>query len=200
MSRNYTPPRNGATPDDVVWTRRSADFANLRQTRRDDNGRIYATRSRDIAIFVDGACVGNGTFHARAGMGVYFGPDSRYNVSQRLWDGAQTNQRAELRAAILALEKVTQLVDDKRLQTRNVVLISDSSYTVQAMTDWVYRWRNNGWKNCRGMEVTNRDDFERLDELIEDLDYIYGVSVQFWLVPRGYNQEADELAKDAVEC
>lgn len=199
MSRVYTPPNRNSDPDDVVWTRNCADFANLRQMRRSSDGRLYAVRSRDIAIFIDGACMGNGTYHARAGMGVYFGPGSKYNISQQLYDNPQTNQRAELNAAILALQKVLDLVEYGWLETGNVVLISDSNYVVQAMTEWVYKWRNNGWTNHRGLEVTNRDDFERLDDLIDILDDEHDVSVRFWLVPRQYNQEADELAKDAAD-
>lgn len=199
MSRVFTPPSFSSDPQDVVSHRAYADFGNIRKYRQRNDGGSYASRSHDVAIFIDGACIGNGSGYARAGMGVYFGPDSQYNISERLEYGAQTNQRAELNAAILALEKVTSLLEDGDLRTQNVVLISDSSYVVQSMTDWVFKWRNNGWANHRGYEVTNRDDFEKLDDLIDDLDGEHGVEVKFWRIPREFNQEADELAKDAVE-
>ncbi|KAF9450279.1 ribonuclease H-like protein [Macrolepiota fuliginosa MF-IS2] len=200
MSRIYTPPNGNSTPDDVVYAHPHSDFTNMQQTHMGNDGRFHNIWSCDIAILADGACAGNGTNYARAGMGVYFAPDSRYNISEKLeaWDGQQTNQHAEIRAAVLALEKVIELVEDGCLQTENVVLISDSSYVVDAMTNWVYRWRNNGWMNNRGFEVTNRDDFERLDRLINILDDDFDVSVRLWLVPRCYVQEADRLAKDAI--
>lgn len=155
--------------------------------------------TRDIAVFVDGACSGNGQPWARAGMGVFFGPGSRHNITQSLDDGGpQTNQRAEIRAAILALDRVKQLLDLGRLDTDLVVVATDSAYLVGGITEWIYKWYQNGWMNARGGDVSNREDFEELDELINELEDDYGVFVEFWKVDRYDNQESDELARDAV--
>jgi ribonuclease HI len=156
-------------------------------------------RSRHIAIFVDGACSGNGQRWARAGMGVFFGPRSRHNISQRLHDDPQTNQRAELHAAILALDRVKELLDDDKLETRLVVVATDSAYLVDGITKWIYKWQDNGWTNARGGDVANREDFETLDELIDELEDDYGVFVKFWKVDRDDNEDADELAREAVD-
>ncbi|KAJ3571946.1 hypothetical protein NP233_g3425 [Leucocoprinus birnbaumii] len=197
--RLYKPPEYSSVPEEVVWQSPHADFSNIRCYEKWFYGyNLSAYRSTDIAIFIDGACIANGTTHAKAGMGIYFGPGSKHNISERLEYGPQTNQRAELQAAILALKKVVSLIDNGWLSTQNVVVISDSAYVVKSMTDWVYKWRENGWKNYKGLEVTNRDDFERLDDLIDDLEEYCGVGVKFWLVPRGMNQDADELAKSAI--
>lgn len=64
-------------------------------------------RKRTIVIYTDGACTNNGKASAKAGVGVFFGPDDELNVSEKLSGETQTNQRAEqtgvLRAMQLAL-------------------------------------------------------------------------------------------------
>jgi ribonuclease HI len=55
-------------------------------------------------IYIDGACLDNGTPNAHAGVGVFFGPNDERNVSERLTGSNQTSCRAEIQAAIRALE------------------------------------------------------------------------------------------------
>ncbi|KAJ7286775.1 ribonuclease H-like domain-containing protein [Mycena rebaudengoi] len=139
--------------------------------------------ARTVIICVDGACAGNGTPAARAGVGIYFGPGSPHNASQRITDGgAQTSQRAEILAATTALRKA-------------IVLLTDSQYVVGAMTEWVFGWKDNAWKNTKGKTVENKE-FQELDALIEQLEED-GLDVKFWLVGREHNEKADELAKAA---
>lgn len=191
--RTFQPPRIGnANVDDILFRRKRSSLTNILRL-----GRNGAFVSRDIAIFVDGACLGNGTEWASGGMGVYFGPDSRHNISQSL-SGRQTNQRAEIRAAILALRKVKKLLNNEELDTEVVVLASDSAYLVDAMTRHVERWRCNGWMNSKRGEVANKLDLRILDNLIDELKDEYGVYVKLWKVDREDNEEADELAKGAA--
>ena len=57
-------------------------------------------------VYTDGSCLSNGVRgEARAGMGVYWGEESEYNISRKLEDGEQTNARAELLAIEIALEQ-----------------------------------------------------------------------------------------------
>ena len=48
----------------------------------------------------------NGKRGAGAGIGVYWSPDSKLNVSARL-EGVQTNNRAELQAVVVAVQQVS---------------------------------------------------------------------------------------------
>ncbi|KAJ3278496.1 hypothetical protein HK104_002289 [Borealophlyctis nickersoniae] len=66
-----------------------------------------------IFVYADGACSQNGSFGARGGYGVYFGPNSPYNVSKPL-QGPATNQRAELTAVIAAIHVVFEEEDLQR--------------------------------------------------------------------------------------
>ena len=49
-----------------------------------------------IDVYTDGACSNNGSRQARAGVGVFFGPQDPRNVSETLEGSTQTNQRAEM--------------------------------------------------------------------------------------------------------
>lgn len=186
-------------PNDVI--RSGAPFSHIYAATDPDessSGESYRyTVDGAIVIKVDGACPGNGTHYARAGLGVYFGPNSRYNHCERL-DGRQTNQRAEILAAYRALQLCqTAREYDGHDWMDHIVLVSDSEYVVKSMTVWIHKWVQNGWRNAQGYDLTNKEELQDLDELIDELDG-EGVKVEFWQVPREYNTEADHLAGEGV--
>ena len=66
-----------------------------------------------------------------------------------------TNQRMEVTAACIALEKIDE--------GHTVTIYSDSSYLVNCMRrEWHKKWRQNGWLNHLKEPVANRDLWERL--------------------------------------
>ena len=68
-----------------------------------------------------------------------------------------TNQKMELTAAYVALEKM----DEGQV----VTIYSDSSYLINCMRrGWYKKWQENGWINHPGGPVANRDLWERLLE------------------------------------
>ncbi|KZP05881.1 ribonuclease H-like protein, partial [Athelia psychrophila] len=148
-----------------------------------------------VVICIDGGCTNNGTPSARAGLGVYFGPNSPLNLSERVEDGEQTSQRAVLRAAVRALQQVQIALRDD-IKTRKIVLLSDSKYLVDGITIFIHAWKENGWKGADGKPVVNQKDFKELDELIPVLEED-GLNVEFWYASREYNQSADKLATEA---
>jgi ribonuclease HI len=152
-----------------------------------------------IVIAVDGACWNNGTADARAAAGVFVGEESEYNDSFVLKVSKPTNQVAELRAGIRGLEQALVIksngVGDGDL--KQVVIKADSEYLVKAMTEWVFKWERNGYRNSRGTPVTNTPHFKRLEELVVELNKL-DVEVLFWHVPRDYNKQADMWANNAL--
>ncbi|KAI9774367.1 MAG: hypothetical protein M1840_004261 [Geoglossum simile] len=151
-----------------------------------------------IIIAVDGACRGNGTVEARATVGVFVGSKSKYNVSFALNTARPTNQVAELTAAIFGLQQASVIQSNKvgRSELGNVVIKADSEYLVKGMTDWVFKWEQNGYITAKGKPVTNVSLFKELVRLVTELNE-RGVEVLFWHVPRERNQEADALANAA---
>ncbi|TTF11761.1 Ribonuclease H1 [Bagarius yarrelli] len=142
-----------------------------------------------VVVYTDGCCSKNGRHGARAGIGVYWGPNHPFNVAERL-SGRQTNQRAELQAACKALE---QAID---MDIRKLVLYTDSKFTINGITSWVKNWKNNGWRLKTGGAVVNQEDFQKLDELNNELD------VKWMHIPghAGYlgNEEADRLSREGA--
>jgi ribonuclease HI len=149
-----------------------------------------------IGLYIDGACKGNGTPSAKGGIGVYFGPDSPYNISERLPGPNQTSQRAELLAAAAALRQILYVAIQKK-GLELFIVVTDSAYLVDCLAKYVDKWKVNGWKTSKGNDVSNRDLIEPLDNMLNDMSNT-GIDVLFWKVDRSENVEADRLANMAV--
>ena len=137
-----------------------------------------------IDIFTDGACSGN------PGPGGW-GAILRWRGSEKeLSGGARetTNNRMELMAAIAALESLTRPVK-ARVHT-------DSRYVKDGITQWIAKWKQNGWKTAARKPVKNADLWQRLEEAANAHDVEW-----HWI--KGHsghleNERADELARDAI--
>eukprot|EP01098_Paradermamoeba_levis_P013664 TRINITY_DN6269_c0_g2_i1.p1 TRINITY_DN6269_c0_g2~~TRINITY_DN6269_c0_g2_i1.p1 ORF type:complete len:298 (+),score=94.13 TRINITY_DN6269_c0_g2_i1:113-1006(+) len=137
-----------------------------------------------VVVYTDGSCQGNGTKQAKAGLGVFFAHEDKRNLSERV-GGKQTNQRAELLAAIRALEQIHDLSVEVEIRT-------DSQYVIKGMTDWIFSWKQNDWSK----PVENKELFLRLDNLC--LQRHFPV---VWTYVAGHtgeegNEAADQLANN----
>ncbi|KAL9601244.1 MAG: hypothetical protein Q9219_002649 [cf. Caloplaca sp. 3 TL-2023] len=150
---------------------------------------------------VDGACRYNGYSNATAAAAVVVFPKWGRNkiYTRRLPDyPTPTNQAAELTAIILALEQAVEKYEQlSALPYMRVTIRTDSKYAFGCMTEWVHKWRGNGWINCAGRDVANRDLIEEALDLEAEIERNGNVSY-VW-VPREENQEADEAANDALD-
>lgn len=103
-----------------------------------------------VEIFADGACSGN------PGPGGYCAI-LRSGATEKEISGYEkdtTNNRMELFAVIAALEALKKPC--------RVRVMTDSSYVVKGMNEWLASWIRNGWKNSQKKPVLNRDLWERL--------------------------------------
>jgi len=125
-----------------------------------------------LYIFSDGNCKGNGKKNARGGYSVYFGETlsfSQFNTT--IIDTNQpTNNKLEL-SGILYIFKV--LAENPSLfKDINVVIVSDSLYSIKCIDVWSKCWAKNGWKNSKKQDVKNK-------ELIQEiLNLKYQVNVK----------------------
>jgi ribonuclease HI len=134
-----------------------------------------------VEAFTDGACSGN------PGPGGW-GAILRWRGQERELHGgepATTNNRMELMAAIMALETL------KRPMT--VDLYTDSQYVRQGITEWLRKWKKNGWKTADKKPVKNAELWTRLDDAASR----HQVN---WHWVKGHaghpeNERADELAR-----
>ncbi|KAJ5157695.1 ribonuclease H1 [Penicillium canariense] len=153
-----------------------------------------------MEILTDGGCRGNGRASAIGSAAAVFKTKHGYQS----WTSSlpayppPTNQRAEIRAIIVALELALEKFD--RLDHNpalDVKIYSDSRYAVDCMTKWIYKWANNGWINYAGNSVANRDLLEEAsdldDRLKEEGDVTY-----IW-IPREKNKMADEICNEDMD-
>lgn len=187
--RRYYPVAANAHPTDIFAVRRNlCTVSGFRF--------INKTNHKQMLMFIDGACINNGRPDARGGCGVRLtsldcGPGINHALEA---NGAtpQTSNRAELRAAILALGLRYWPGEG----FNNVILACDSEYVVLNLCEHLNKWIRNGWTTARGTPVQHRDLWEALLAKLRELEGC-GLLVQFWLIPRQWN-EADSLAKEAA--
>jgi len=139
-----------------------------------------------VEIFTDGACSGN------PGIGGWAALLRAKDKEKELSGGElmTTNNRMELTAVIEAL---------RALKTKcNITLYTDSKYVMNGITEWLDKWKQNGFKtsNKKG-DVKNVDLWMVLDTLIQ------GHEIR-WVWVKGHaghaeNERVDALARQEVQ-
>jgi ribonuclease HI len=152
-----------------------------------------------VLLFTDGAAINNGQPNAKAGCGIVFVParPRPKGVAFRLEadNGPPTSNRAELLAAINALTLRVWMGEG----FARITIASDSEYVVRGICEYVFSWRRRNWTTGQRTPVANKDLWERLLYVVEKWENA-GVMVQFYLIKRDLNTEADRLAKEAAVC
>ncbi|GAA4507259.1 ribonuclease H family protein [Brevibacterium yomogidense] len=141
-----------------------------------------------LTAAVDGSALGN---PGPAGW-AWFVDDSRWAAGG--WPNG-TNNRGELQA-VIELLAATADVDDLHV-------LCDSKYVINSITKWMPKWKLQGWKKANKEDVLNRDQMERLDELMTAREAA-GLRVRFEWV-KGHaghplNEAADTRARGAAEA
>lgn len=133
-----------------------------------------------ITIYTDGSARGN---PGPGGWGAILFSESEV---RELGGGEEytTNNKMELTAAIHALEEVPE--------GDEVELLSDSSYVVKGITEWIHGWMQKGWKTAGRKPVENQVLWEKLYEVSRDKNI-------HWKLVAGHagvsaNERADEIA------
>lgn len=78
-----------------------------------------------------------------------------------------------------------------------MTIATDSEYVVEGSTKWARTWLRNDWKTSAGSDVKNKDLWQMLLGEVErwaEEEF----SIQFWQIPRDWNQVADAAAKKAA--
>jgi ribonuclease HI len=138
----------------------------------------------NVDIFTDGACSGN------PGPGGW-GAILRTGEHEKELSGgerATTNNRMELTAVIRGLEALKR--------SSAVTIHTDSRYVMDGLTQWMPKWKKNGWKTADKKPVKNEDLWRELDVLCAKHDLK-------WRWVRGHsghpeNERADALARGAI--
>jgi len=112
-----------------------------------------------MRVFTDGSCSNNGYPNAKAGYAVWFPDAQSLSTSARIPDDQpQTNQRAELSA----IHRCVVILDEGGYHDEEIVIYTDSDYSINCLTKWMPGWVARKWKTSAGKDVLHRD-------LIEDV-------------------------------
>lgn len=133
---------------------------------------------------------------AKSACGLYFARGSKHNVG-RMAPEPVSDQKAHLWACFTALGLMAFLAVSELRDLRQVVVKTDSEYLVKSMTEYIVKWKENGFKNGRGRALADAHFYQLLDGVIVSLADS-GVQVLFWLVPREQNKEAEELTRKTL--
>jgi ribonuclease HI len=141
-----------------------------------------------VEISADGACSGN---PGPGGWGALL----RFGDVEKELSGYvphTTNNRMELMAVIEALNSLKRTCD--------VRVCTDSQYVQRGMTEWINRWRVNGWRKKPGSadQIANADLWQALDIAASR----HSIA---WVWVRGHagdvdNERVDALARAAIQA
>lgn len=111
----------------------------------------------EVHLFTDGGCSGN---PGPGGWGFILRHlPSGKEIEQSGAEPQTTNNQMELEAVIQGLSTLKRPC--------RVELFTDSVYVGKGMTEWMKKWKANGWKRRDGKKlvpVKNEDRWKRLDE------------------------------------
>ena len=164
-------------------------------------------QSKDkIIIYTDGAAKGN---PGRAGWGaVIMLHNDKLKVESKKFKVIEigesiehaTNNQMELTAPIEAMKYIKKHLPRLGKAGKinaNLEIVSDSKYVILGITEWIFNWQKNNWRNAAKKPVVNRELWEEL----------YGLVQEFrpkWTYVKGhnedkYNERADLIATSFAE-
>lgn len=156
-----------------------------------------------LEYYVDGGCRGNGnswSIGAAAAVRVNKWGKQKAWVRRLPRDqyNPPTNQKAEITAIIIALELALQQYQELASSPKlDLEIFSDSKYAIGCMTDWIYKWDQNGWVNAAGNPVANKDLIQRASDLDDEVRMLG--NVKYTWIPRSENEEADRYCNEAMD-
>jgi len=142
--------------------------------------------SLKVIMYTDGACRGN---PGPGGWGVVLRFQGTHKTLQG-YAAETTNNRMELTAVIEGLKALKRSCE--------VELFTDSKYVMQGLTEWLAKWKSNGWKTAAKKPVKNIDLWQQLEAEVAQhkID---------WNWVKGHagiadNELADQLANAAIDA
>ncbi|MHC3897746.1 UNVERIFIED_CONTAM: ribonuclease HI [Wolbachia endosymbiont of Nasonia longicornis] len=139
---------------------------------------------KEVTIYTDGACLGNPGLGGWAAIILF--QNHRKNIFGR--EENTTNNKMELTAVINGLKTLKFPC--------NINLYTDSLYVKHGITEWINKWKMNGWKTSNKKSVKNIELWKELDNVALQ----HEINWKWVKAHNGdkYNEEADSLARKAI--
>ena len=141
---------------------------------------------KDFHIYTDGSCFGN----PGPGSYAYFITDNEETEIEEVFFGGNftTNNKMELSAVLFALKKVKEL----NLEG-NFFIFSDSTYVINGINSWMYKWSINKWKNVKNLYL-----WKEVFEIRKEFNKIVFKWVKAHCGNK-YNELVNKLAQDFLK-
>ena len=146
---------------------------------------MAATNLKEVTLITDGACLGN---PGPGGWAVLLRSGQHY---REMYGSSihTTNNRMEITAVLEGLSALKQPC--------KVTIVTDSEYVRQGITEWIEKWKRNGWKTSGKDPVKNQDLWEALEDALAKHEVT-------WKWVKGHaahadNNRADKLASEAAK-
>ena len=155
---------------------------------------LKSMKKNEIKIYTDGAAKGN---PGSAGWAAVFIDGGKvFEIGGR--KDYATNNQMELTAPIEALKYIKKLSAIPASPARGVLagtgsleIISDSKYVILGITEWIFNWQKNNWRNAAKKPVVNRELWEELYELTQELK-------PKWTYVKGHNEHEHNDRADLI--
>lgn len=118
-----------------------------------------STKPPEVSLYTDGACSGNPGPGGWAFLLIH--PATGKELERSGAERETTNNRMELQAVIEGLATLKR--------PTHVEVFTDSVYVGKGITEYMPKWKANGWRRKEGtkfVELKNEDLWRKLDELL----------------------------------
>lgn len=156
---------------------------------------------KSVTIYSDGACTliknPDGTYAHGPGGAAIVVPASEdsyyYSYSSK---AETTNNEMELKA----IEKALRYCIGRGYKNTDILLYSDSAYSINIFTQWIEGWKAKGWTRGKNKPIENLGLIKEIDYFLRDLKKNNN-AIQFIKVKghsgNKWNEVVDELAVKA---
>jgi ribonuclease HI len=145
-----------------------------------------------ITVYVDGSCSNNGHINAKGGIGIHFPNSELKDISKQVPLETCTNQKSELYAILFCIKYLVKYLG---LIDKELVIKTDSEYSINCITKWANNWVINGWKKKNGEDVINKNYIEPIYKLYKK----YNISFQHIPAHTG-NIDDDSIGNEIADC
>lgn len=102
-----------------------------------------------------------------------------------------TENQAEIKVLLEAASRLNEPC--------NLTIFTESNYLKSGVDDWLEKWKSAGWKNSKGKEIANSEEWKQIAKLIGLHQIIIkskeAHSYRNWMI-----QETEKREKERKEC
>jgi ribA/ribD-fused uncharacterized protein len=113
-----------------------------------------------MEVYTDGSRIPGFDGSGYSGLGLWFAENSPKNASTQIIVSEPTNQLAELMAIDLALRYCRYVAD--------LIIKTDSAYSINSITVWYKSWEKNGWRTHKGASVMHSEVIQSIRRSIQE--------------------------------